>query len=348
MRLATFTVTTALGPARRLGLLEEAGTLLDVNAAYAQLVVSRLADDRVRPVADAVLPPDLLGFLANGSVGRDALDEVRDAEFGADRNEFGQQLRYRFDDIELLAPLPRPRSIRDCSAFEEHVRNTSGRRGVPEEWYRHPVYYKGNPASVVGTGTPVRRPAGETRMDYELEFAAIIGRTGRDIAVGRALDHVAGYTVFNDVSCRDIQLAEMRAFLGPAKGKDFDGGNVLGPFLVTPDDFDPTQPNAMVARVDGEEWSRGHTDSLHYSVPEIISYISRDETLYPGDVIGVGTVGRGCGLELGRFPQMGQEVTLEIAGLGTLRNRFIDTDDTEHPIRPEKDTTCDDSMAKSR
>lgn len=339
MRLATFTVNTPVGPARRLGLLDEPDTLLDVNAAYTQLLTARLAADRVGPVADAILPPDLLGVLLNGPVSRDALDEVRSGEFGADRNEAGQQLRHRLADVELLAPLPRPTSIRDCSAFEEHVKNTSGRRGVPEQWYRHPVYYKGNPASVVGTGMPIRRPAGETRMDYELEFAAVIGKAGRDIPLGRALEHVAGYTVFNDVSCRDIQLAEMRAFLGPAKGKDFDGGNVLGPFLVTPDEFDPTRGNAMVARVDDEEWSRGRTDSLHYSVPEIISYLSRDETLYPGDVIGVGTVGGGCGLELGRFPQMGQEVALEVAGLGTLRNRFIDTSDTAPPDRSEKDAT---------
>jgi len=341
MRLATFTVTTPLGPARRLGLLEETGTLLDVNAAYARLIAPRLAGDRVRPVADAVLPPDLVGFLANGSVGRDALDAVRATEFRVDENHFGQRLRYRLDDVTLLAPLPRPTSIRDCSAFEVHIRNTAGPRGVPAQWYRHPVYYKGNPASIVGTETPVRRPVGESRMDYELEFAVIIAKTGRDLTIEKADELIAGYTVFNDISCRDLQLAEMRAFLGPAKGKDFDGGNVLGPYLVTPDEFDPTQPNAMIARVDGEEWSRGSTDSLHYSVPEIISHISHGETLHAGDVIGVGTVGGGCGLELGRFPEMGQEVELDITGLGILRNRFV----AEQDIREE--TRWDASMAKS-
>src|SRR5262249_44188716 len=156
------------------------------------------------------------------------------------------------------------------SAFEEHIRNTAGPGGVPKQWYRHPTYYKGNPASVVGPGAPIRRPAGETKMDYELEFAVVIGAPGRDIAVHAAHGHIAGYTIFNDVSCRDMQFAEMRAYLGPAKGKDFDGGHVLGPYLVTPDEFDPTEPNTMLARVDGEEWSRGRTDSSHYSVAEII------------------------------------------------------------------------------
>ena len=341
MRLASFDVTTPVGSTTRLGLLVE-DHLLDVNAAYAQLIAPRLAADRVSAVADAILPPDMIGFLANGEIARDALDEVRAAGFGFEHNIFDQRMRYRLDEITLLAPLPRPRSIRDCSAFEEHVRNTAGPRGVPDQWYRHPSYYKGNPASVIGTGVPVRRPTGETRMDYELEFAVVIGTAGRDIPVSAAHHHIAGYTVFNDVSCRDIQLAEMRAFLGPAKGKDFDGGNVLGPYLVTPDEFDPTAANAMVARVDGEEWSRGRTDSLHYSVPEIISHISRDETLYPGDVIGVGTVGGGCGLELGKFPAMGQEVELDIAGLGVLHNRFVDI---EQPTRREAPWA--DSMAKS-
>lgn len=342
MRLVSFAVTTSTGPITRLGLLVEDDCVVDLNAAYAELIASRLAHDRVRTVADAILPPDVIGFLANGAVARDALEELQAAEFGFESDRLDRRLRYRLDEITLLAPLPRPRSIRDCSAFEEHVRNTAGPRGVPDQWYRHPSYYKGNPASVVGTGVPVQRPAGETRMDYELEFAVVIGAVGRDIPVGAAHRHIAGYTVFNDVSCRDIQLAEMRAFLGPAKGKDFDGGNVLGPHLVTPDEFDPTAANTMVARVDGEEWSRGRTDSLHYSVPEIIGYISRDETLYPGDVIGVGTVGGGCGLELGKFPAMGQEVELDIAGLGVLRNRFVDI---AQPTGRKASWT--DSMAKS-
>jgi 2-keto-4-pentenoate hydratase/2-oxohepta-3-ene-1,7-dioic acid hydratase in catechol pathway len=343
MRLASFAVaTSSAGGATRLGLLVDDDTLLDLNAAYAALIAPQLSLDRARTVVDAVLPPDMLGFLDCGSLGREAAENVRATEFDVEHNPFGQRLRYRLDEITVLAPLPRPRSIRDCSAFEEHVRNASGPRGVPEQWYRHPTYYKGNPASVVGTGVPVRRPTGETRMDYELEFAVVIGTAGRDIAVSGAHRHIAGYTVFNDVSCRDIQLAEMRAFLGPAKGKDFDGGNVLGPCLVTPDEFDPAAANTMIARVDGEEWSRGLTDSLHYSVPEIISHISRDETLHPGDVIGVGTVGGGCGFELGKFPNMGQEVELDIAGLGVLHNRFVDI---EQPTGREEQWA--DSMAKS-
>ncbi|ETB35774.1 2-hydroxyhepta-2,4-diene-1,7-dioate isomerase [Mycobacterium avium subsp. hominissuis 10-5606] len=349
MRLATFHVAGPTGPVTRLGLLAgdlgSADTLVDLNAAYAHLITDRMSLERVEPMADVVVPPDMVAFLGNGRVRTHVLDEIRSAQgelVAAERNALGQRLAYRLDEVQLLAPLPRPSSLRDCSAFEEHVRNCSGPRGVPDQWYRHPSYYKGNPFSVVGTGVPVLRPAGETRMDYELEFAVVIGSPGRNIAMADADQHIAGYTVFNDVSCRDIQLAEMKTFLGPAKGKDFDGGNVLGPYLVTPEDFDPAAANAMIARVDGVEWSRGSTDTSHYSVAEIISYVSRDETLRAGDVIGVGTVGGGCGLELGRFPEMGQTVELEVAGLGVLRNRFVDT---EQPSGRE--AMWADSMAKS-
>ena len=346
MRLATFSVPGPTGPAIRLGLLTVGGNeLIDLNAAYAHLITDRMSPERVAPMASVVVPPDMVAFLGNGQVRTHVLDEIRSAQgdlAAVDRNVLSQRLRYSLDEVELLAPVARPPSLRDCSAFEEHVRNCSGPRGVPEQWYRHPSYYKGNPHSVVGTDVAVRRPAGETRMDYELEFAVVIGTPGRDIPVAAADQHIAGYSVFNDVSCRDIQMAEMKTFLGPAKGKDFDGANVLGPYLVTPEDFDPAAANAMIARVDGVEWSRGTTDTSHYSVAEIISHISRDETLRAGDVIGVGTVGGGCGLELGRFPEMGQLVELEVAGLGVLRNRFVDADE---PIGRE--SLWADSMAKS-
>jgi len=346
VKLATFSVSAPTGPITRLGLVTGEDTLLDLNAAYGHLIFDRMSAERIAPMAGEVVPPDMVAFLGNGQVRTHVLDEIGSAQgdlMSLDHNALGQRLHYRLDEIQLLAPVTRPPSIRDCSAFEAHVRNCSGSRGVPEQWYRHPTYYKGNTGSVVGTGVPVRRPAGETRIDYELEFAVVIGAAGRDIPVATADRHIAGYTVFNDVSCRDIQLAEMKAFLGPAKGKDFDGGNVLGPFLVTPEDFDPTTANAMTARVDGVEWSRGTTDTSHYSVAEIISHISRDETLRAGDVIGVGTVGGGCGLELGKFPEMGQVVELEVEGLGILRNRFVAADD---PIGEE--ASWADSMARSR
>ncbi|ROO88016.1 2-keto-4-pentenoate hydratase/2-oxohepta-3-ene-1,7-dioic acid hydratase in catechol pathway [Actinocorallia herbida] len=324
MRYATFEVETPVGPVRRVGIVTSAGDLLDVNLAFAHTLAGRVDRSRARAIADALVPADLAVLLANGEAAREAVlraADLTDAPLDA-LSAGGGRLIYRHEEVRLLAPLPSPPSLRDCAAFEQHVKNST-RGNVPAEWYEMPVYYKGNPRSVVGTGADVVVPRGAERLDYELEFAIVIGRAGRDVPPESAAAHIAGYTVFNDVSERRQQFKEMRGGLGPAKGKDRDGWNVLGPYLVTADAWDPAEPHTMVARVAGEVWSRGSTDSIHHSVAEIVSYLSRAEELRPGDVIGAGTVGWGSGLELGRYPQAGDLVELEIDGLGVLANRWV-------------------------
>ncbi len=242
-------------------------------------------------------------------------------------------------DVQLLAPVPRPRSIRDCMCFEQHLiqaTRTVARWRVPalawlanplikppRVWYERPVYYKGNPASVVGPEADVLWPAYTGRMDFELEFGIFIGRQGRDIPASKAASYIAGYTIFNDFSARDVQMREMQGRLGPAKGKDFDTGNVLGPYLVTPDDVPDPYNLKVRARVNGEQWSESSTADMQFSFEEIIEYVSRGETLYPGDFIGAGTTPNGCGLELDRWLAPGDVVELEVERLGTLRNRVV-------------------------
>ncbi|KKD06685.1 fumarylacetoacetate hydrolase family protein [Streptomyces sp. WM6386] len=330
MRYATFEVDTPVGPLRRVGVVTGGGHLLDLNQGYAHVLADRVDRARARVLADAVVPPDLIALLAGGPVSEAAIAETLEAlgPVAADpaaQSLLGGRLVYSADEVRLLSPLPRPASLRDCSAFEQHVK-TATRDNVPPEWYEMPVYYKGNPESVVGTGTDIVVPPGVDRLDYELEYAVVIGRSGSDIAEEDAAGHIAGYTVFNDVSERRAQFKEIRAGLGPTKGKDTDGTNVLGPYLVTPDEWDPDKPHAMIARVAGEEWSRGSTDTIHYSVAQIVSHMSRRETLHVGDVIGTGTVGGGCGLELRRYPQPGDLVELEVEGLGVLGNRWVAQD----------------------
>ena len=155
-------------------------------------------------------------------------------------------------------------------------------------------------------------------MDYELELACVIGKEGTDISEDGAAAHVGGYTVMNDWSARDIQMEEMSVGLGPAKGKDF--ATSLGPWLVTPDEFNPADAR-MTARINGEVWSDGNIGQIHWSFAQMIAHASMDETLYPGDVLGSGTVGGGCGLELDRWLQSGDVVELEVEGIGVLRNR---------------------------
>jgi fumarylacetoacetate (FAA) hydrolase len=218
---------------------------------------------------------------------------------------------FPLEDVVLRAPVLHPPSIRDFYAFEQHVRTARASRGldVPQEWYEIPVFYFSNPAAVFGPDDAIPYPAGSEELDYELEVAAVIG----------ADEQIAGFTVMNDWSARDLQRAEMKVGLGPSKGKDF--ATSVGPVVVTPDEFDGTK-GAMVARVNGEERSRGTLAVMHHSWQAIRDHAARNTRLLPGDLLGSGTVGTGCILELGdgRWLQSGDVVELEVEGIGELRN----------------------------
>jgi fumarylacetoacetate (FAA) hydrolase len=224
-----------------------------------------------------------------------------------------EHAEYRLDEIELLAPVLRPPSVRDFYAFEQHVKNARATRGldVPPEWYRFPVFYFSNPSAIYGPEAEIPYPEGTRELDYELEVAAVIGDKGA----------IAGFTIMNDWSARDLQREEMKVGLGPAKGKDF--ATSLGPIVVTPDEFDGSS-GTMVARINGEERSRGELADLHYSWEAIAAQATRNTELHAGDILGSGTVGTGCILEHGdgRWLQPGDVVELEVDGLGVLRNRI--------------------------
>ena len=224
--------------------------------------------------------------------------------------------RFALDDVQLLAPVLHPPSVRDFYAFEQHVRTARTLRGleVPPEWYEQPVFYFSNPAAIFGPEDEIPYPQGAQELDYELEVAAIVGADGE----------IAGFTVMNDWSARDLQRAEMRVGLGPAKGKDF--ATSLGPILVTPDEFDGTHAT-MIARVNGEERSRGQLGDMYFSWDDLVAQAARNTVLRAGDVLGSGTVGTGCILEHGdgRWLRPGDVVELEVEGIGVLRNRVAAT-----------------------
>jgi fumarylacetoacetate (FAA) hydrolase len=225
-----------------------------------------------------------------------------------------EHAEFPLDEVDLLPPVLHPPSVRDFMAFELHVRNARRLTGrdVPPEWYELPVFYFSNPAAIHGPEQDVPYPDGAAALDYELEVAAVIGADG---AIG-------GFTVMNDWSARDVQAREMRVGLGPAKGKDF--ATSLGPVVVTPDEFDGSEAE-MVARVNGEERSRGNLRDLHHRWPALLEHAARNTRLLPGDVIGSGTVGTGCILEHGdeRWLERGDVVELEVEGIGVLRNRVV-------------------------
>jgi len=229
-------------------------------------------------------------------------------------------------DVVLLAPVPEPPSARDFYAYEEHVRAGAALRGagIPEEWYAAPAFYFSNPASIHGPGEPVRRPAGTAQLDFELEIAAVIGEDGE----------IAGFTLLNDWSARDVQRGEMRVGLGPAKAKDF--ATSIGPWLVTPDELplsDGRLQLTATVEIDGVVVSESDAGAMYWSWPQLVAHAARDTRLRPGDLLGSGTLARGCLLELGagagdaageaRWLQPGQTVALQAPGLGRLETPIV-------------------------
>jgi len=243
-----------------------------------------------------------------------------------------------------MHPLPvQPRSFRDFYAFEQHVRQARARRGldVPPEWYEIPVFYFSNHQAFIGHDWPLPAPRHGAWLDFELEVACVIGKEGRDIAAADADEYIAGYSILNDWSLRDLQMQEVKVGLGPAKGKDF--ATSLGPALITPDVLADRRSGkgydlAMTARVNGRVVGQGNWRDIHYSFGEMLARASAGCTLHPGDVLGSGTVGNGCLLELGTaFPDgtpvgsgadgwlgPGDVVELEVERLGVLRNAILE------------------------
>jgi 2-keto-4-pentenoate hydratase/2-oxohepta-3-ene-1,7-dioic acid hydratase in catechol pathway len=248
---------------------------------------------------------------------------------------------------ELLAPVPAPPSIRDFMAFEEHVVTASAAIGLTVDplWYSQPVFYFTNPAAVRGPGAGVAIPPGSAALDYEIEVAAVIGREGSDLSPEEAAGHIAGFMLFCDWSARDLQAAEMRLNLGPAKGKD--SANSFGPWLLTADELAPFASGRgydvkLTVTVNAAAYSSGNLADLYWSFGEMISYASRGTRVVPGDIVGSGTVGTGCILELSRvhgsdaYPYLraGDLVRLEGGPLGAIEAR-VGAARPPAPLRPD-------------
>ena len=235
--------------------------------------------------------------------------------------------------VTLRSPIPRPPNLRDFYGFEDHVKAARALRGLemPPEWYEFPAFYYSNPTVIYGPGDDIPRPAYTTALDFELEIACVIGQSGTDIPENEAESYIAGYTIMNDWSARDIQQREMKIGLGPAKAKDF--ATSLGPWLVTRDELEDrlVVPGKfrleMSATVNGKLLSNSNMERMHWTFPQMIARASQSVELHPGDVIGSGTAGTGCILELGtevhRWLEPGDQVELRIERLGALTNKVI-------------------------
>src|SRR5262245_20625188 len=238
-------------------------------------------------------------------------------------------------DLAFGPPILRPPSLRDFYAFEGHVATMWRRRDqeVPEAWYRLPIFYFSNTSEIRGPDEPVWAPRGSVELDYELEVAALVDTPARDLPEERAEEAIGGFTILNDWSARDLQRDETIVRLGPAKGKDF--ASSIGPWLVTPDELATARRSGvtgpelqMTADVNGAETSRGRWSDAQFSFGQMLARASADVRLRPGDLLGSGTVGGGCLLEvreatLGRYLEPGDVVTLRIERLGELRTPIV-------------------------
>ena len=319
MKLVSFETGSVLGPVRRIGAvlgdLTDDAQIVDLNHAYGALLRAE-GDARWQQIADAALPPDMLAFLE----GEDhAMERARRAIDYASNirevdDEEGRRLRYARRDVRLLSPVPRPRTLRDFSVYDEHMTKNRPSSEKQPFWYHFASCYKGNPDAVYGPDDPLLWPDFSDLLDPELELCAVVGKKGRNLTVEEAPGYIAGYMIFVDGSARDVQRREQ---LGPYKGKDF--GTNLGPCLVTPDEFDERDARCGI-RVNGEEWYEGNTGHRrNFWLPQLVAYASDEETLNPGDVLAAGTVGYSCSVDSGRWIQPDDVVELWIEGIGTMK-----------------------------
>jgi 2-keto-4-pentenoate hydratase/2-oxohepta-3-ene-1,7-dioic acid hydratase in catechol pathway len=326
MRLVTF--VAADGRARAGALIDADHTIVDLEAAARELGVAEAG-----PVAS------VLSIIEGGEA---ALGQARDVLARAPTS-----VRFDRASVRLRAPIQPPPQMRDFSCFELHLKQSfeSARRfrvrrepdpeaafkaldttaddRVIETVRRQPIYYKANRFAVIGADDDVIWPSYSRALDFELEWGCYIAKPAKDVAAADARPFIFGYTIFNDVSARDAQALEMPGQLGPAKGKDFDTANVMGPCLVTADEIPDPYDLTMIARVNGTEWGRGNTGEMLWKFEDVIAHVSRSETLHPGEFLGSGTVGNGSGLEQMRYLKPDDVVELEVEKLGVLRTRIV-------------------------
>jgi 2-keto-4-pentenoate hydratase/2-oxohepta-3-ene-1,7-dioic acid hydratase in catechol pathway len=308
----------------RIGALDAAGLVVDLELAYRNVLLTAGATDRgAERVSSALIPSSMVSFIEGGSSGLEAAKAA--LAWAESDGATAPLIRHDIAEIKILAPVQRPPLLRDFMAFETHLKNiypTLGRE-IPPTWYEFPVYYKGNPSDLGANGEDIAVPSYEENLDFEFELGFVISKRGINISRECALNHVFGLMIYNDFSARVFQSREMSVGLGPAKGKDFQRGHVFGPYLVTIDEIPDLYNLRMVAKVNGEIWCDSNTSSIHWKFDQLIEHASRDEWVEAGEIFGTGTVGWGSAAERGTSLQRGDVVELQVDGLGVLRNRVV-------------------------
>ena len=329
MKVCTYIRQTPLGKFKRVGLFFNESTIVDLNLVWKkQFEIDGVFDptSKANDVAPSSLSLNLKNYQeATIEFFKESLELYKElSSQGILKTNDGGYLSFDIrdeNDIKFDCPIDNINCYRDFYAHEKHVAKGFEKRGepIPEAWYEIPAYYKGATSGFIGNDEFVPWPSYTQKLDYELEFGLVIAKDGFNIKSKNAMNHIFGYTVFNDISARDIQKKEMAIRLGPAKGKDF--CSIVGPVIVTADEFDYKEPNLkMTAHVNGELWSEGYTGDSHYTWAQMIEHASKEEWLLSTDFLGSGTVGTGCGLELDKWIQPGDILELEIERIGKLKN----------------------------
>jgi 2-keto-4-pentenoate hydratase/2-oxohepta-3-ene-1,7-dioic acid hydratase in catechol pathway len=326
MKIVTYIHHHNLGVEKRLGILIDEKTVLDPNFIFASQFEQE-GKFNARQRADDYCPSSLHQLLSLKSMPLEILKNALQLN-GISALKDGTQ--YLIDltknKISFDCPLDKIETYRDFYAHEKHVEVGFKKRGekIPEAWYEIPAYYKGATAGFIGHQAEILWPTYTDVLDYELELGMVVGLDGYNISEENAHKHIFGFTILNDISARDIQKKEMQVRLGPAKGKDF--CSIIGPVITTIDEFEVEfadgEPNLlMTAKVNGVEWSRGHSGDSHFSWAQMIAHVAKDEWVKAGDLFGSGTVGTGCGLELDKWIRTGDVIELEIEKIGKLINK---------------------------
>lgn len=327
MKLVTFEIGSPLITSYRVGALKET-EVVDLINAYALYLHEEKSSSRAVETARVIIGENMLSFIQGGDHAREAANmaldfiESRTTEQLL-KNDIGR-ITFPLSDVRITPPI-QPVSIRDTLNCEVHFKNCLKEVGLtelPALFYERPFYYRTSHTSIAGPEDNVPWPSFGEKLDFELEFAAIIGKKGTNIPAEIAHEYIAGYTIFNDISIRDYQSKDMSTTMGPSKCKNFTNGNIIGPCIVTSDELDPSNIR-LQARVNGETWTDTRSTDMHYSFAQLIEFISKEETLYPGEIICSGTMAFGCGLEQKRFLKPNDIVELEVEGIGILRNQIV-------------------------
>ena len=324
MKLATFinpTNETVIGAVDT-----SSQTVLDLQACYQD-----------KHAKKSEILADMLALMDSGASGLELAKDLERSSASSNTN------RFKLTDIKLLSPVPVPRQIRDFNNAEGHMRNAPAgmtilnaklkglpvpKRSevevvIPDVNFAQPIFYISNRFNVVGQDAQIEWPAYSEWFDYEGEFGFFIGKGGKNIKKEDAHSHIFGYAIFNDFSARDKQMREMEGRMGPTKGKSFDTGNAIGPWIVTTDEIKDTRALGVEVRVNGEVWGKSSTSTMIHSFEEIIAYISDSETLHVGEFFGSGTIAGCCSLECDKWMKDKDVIEVEFEGLGVLRNQVL-------------------------